>query len=114
MKIREIIEAYREGSSSTLTHEGKTYRVDDIIKLASNKPIVKFDLRKLQWMVTPSSADYERVQASDKRIPIIVIEYKKNRWVTLDGFHRTSKALLDGDKTIQARILTNEDFGALK
>lgn len=114
MKIRDLIESYREGSSSTLTHEGKIYRVDDIIRLARNKPVVKFDLRKLQWMVTPNSYDYDRVMASDKKIPIIVIEYKKNRWATLDGFHRTAKALLDGDTTIQARILTNEDLGKLK
>lgn len=94
-------------------------------------PIVQINLEKLlwhfampvwekdgtdDWNLTPqevinkeakTSTHQEKVQAADTSYPIIVTEYN-SRFVILDGVHRLTKAFMNGEKTINAKIIPSE------
>lgn len=113
MKLKDIVaEAYAEGETSTFSHEGNRYKVDDVIALANKKQTVDFNLSKLQWLET-EPADEQRIQRADATVPVIVVEYEPNKWATLDGFHRARKAIKAGDATIPAKIVTPNEVASL-
>lgn len=114
MKLSQLVsEEYSEGKGSTFTHQGKCFLVDDLLALAKSKSTIDFDLAKLQWM-TDQPSDADRVANANTNIPVIVIEYEPNKWVTLDGFHRVCKAIAGGSPTIAAKIVTERDLDTLK
>ena len=113
MKLFDLVEGYSEGSESTFTCPVGTYYVDDLIDLALSKPIVDFNLSQLQWMTT-EPAEEGRVNRADPSVPVIVNEYEPDKWATLDGFHRVRNAIQNGDATIPAKIITNNELLTLK
>lgn len=93
-------------------------------------PIVDFEIKKLiwnfdlplwgkdneSWNLTPwdvinkvpgSESQQERVMNADMRYPILVLK-KNGKWLIVDGVHRLVKAYIDGQKTISAKILTED------
>ena len=94
-------------------------------------PIVQINLEKLlwhfvmpvwekdgtdDWNLTPqevinkevkTSTHQDKVQAADTSYPIIVTEYN-SRLVILDGVHRLTKVFMNGEKTINAKIIPSE------
>lgn len=96
---------YKEGPESLFTHEGLVYRVDDLLKLTKNLPVQDFPLERLVWMVDESATNKARVKAADLKYPVIVTEYAKDKFVTLDGFHRVTKAAEAGQTEIKAILV---------
>lgn len=101
---------YSEGPESTLSHQGKTFLVDELIKKSRDLDVVDFDITKLQWEVKEDPVDpkEDRVEQADLAVPVLVTEYAPGKWVTMDGFHRLTKAFHKGDKTIKARIVSDK------
>ena len=103
----------------------------DAEKLGSlNIPLVDFEIGNLiwnfdlplwgkdgeSWNLTPrdvineisgSAGQRKRVESVDMTYPILVIE-KNGKWLIIDGVHRLVKAYLDGQKTILAKIITQD------
>ena len=48
-----------------------------------------------------------RVKDVDLSYPIMIY-YFKNKWIILDGVHRFTKAILDGNKTILVKKVSND------
>lgn len=118
MKLRDIFKkqrdtGYREGPYSTFTHQGETYLVDDLLQMCIGLPIITFPLTPLAWLYD-SKADPRRLSNADPRIPIIILEYEKNRWVTIDGFHRVNQALRNNERTIKAKVVDMALLSSLK
>ncbi len=68
------------------------------------------------WNLTPwdvinkvpgSASQRKRVENIDMTYPILVIE-RNNKWLIIDGVHRLVKAYLDDQKTILAKIITQD------
>lgn len=87
------------------THEGLVYRVDDLLKQTKGLPVKDFPLTKLVWMVDETSTNKERVKAADLKYPVLVTEYAPGKFVTLDGFHRVTKAVESGQSEIKAILV---------
>ena len=87
------MESYREGSSSTFTHNGAEYSIDKLyeqIEAAHLKPQT-FEVRDLEWVLQYDQPDPDRVKNADTSAPGIVA-YSDGKPVLVDGLHRLTKA----------------------
>lgn len=101
---------YQEDADSSFTHDGKTYLLNPILAKANKLPAVSLDLKELEWLVDDSvEEDNDRIEKADYQFPILVTRYK-NKWVTIDGWHRFLKARRDGLKTIQVKKIPTAWF----
>lgn len=57
--------------------------------------------------------DEARAHVARLEFPIIVTEYERGKWVTLDGFHRVMKALTHNQDLIDAKIITTAELNTL-
>lgn len=81
--------------------------------MTRNTPVVAFPLDRLFWMID-DEYDLTRAKGVDTSVPIIVTQIPSGEWVTLDGFHRTIKAIVwEKRKTIQAKIVTAQMLQSL-
>jgi hypothetical protein len=95
---------YREGKDSTFTHNEITAKVDDLIDLSSNYPILHLLVSDLEWVIQyADSIDYERVDNANIDIPIIVTN--DGNLTVLDGFHRLVKAKSQDKEIIKAILV---------
>lgn len=95
---------YLEGKSSTFTHDGKNYQVDEAIQLGAKSPIQKKKIEDLDWILKYDTPNQDRLNVADTKIPILVTNYK-GRLATIDGLHRLTKAKADGLKEIPTRYV---------
>lgn len=86
--------------------------MDDLLQLAAGKKVVKFKTKLLAWM-DDGKYDEARAHAARLEFPIIVNEYERGKWVTLDGFHRVMKALTHNQDLINAKIITTAELNTL-
>lgn len=100
---------YFEGENSTVSHEGKLYSVDALLKVAYSKKETETLLKDLIWVLAYSQPDEERVQKADISFPVIVLD-EGSRMVVLDGLHRLTKAYRLGRTKIKSFILKPEDL----
>lgn len=101
---------YKEGASSTYTHNGHTGTVDSLIEQAKDKAITYMKVNKLKWILQHADlsdpADDVRINQADLSIPIIVcFSIKYGKHVVLDGAHRLAKAVKLGYVEIPAHII---------
>ncbi len=110
---RALDEVYNEGNSSTIAHEGKVYRVDDLLKLCSDKRAVKIPLHRVAWILKFDPPHKARVESANLRTPIIVL-HDGSRYVTLDGLHRIARALAHRIYTLPAKVLSQAELDSVK
>lgn len=96
--------AYKEGPSSTVSHLGKTYLVDDLISKSLSSPVVRIPVKDLEWVFAYDTPRPERVLKADPSVPIIVTK-AQGRLVAIDGLHRLKKAQELGHTDIAARVI---------
>jgi ParB-like nuclease domain len=96
--------SYLEGPSSTVTHLGKTYLVDDLIQRSLSSPVVRLPVKDLAWVFSYDTPRPERVLEADPSTPILVTK-AQGRLVVIDGLHRLKKAQSLGHTDIAARVL---------
>ena len=92
------------------SNESARYTVDELIAYAKGKATVDIDLSELEWQ-------YPHARISKVRLakividgfPIIVTRRADGSLATLDGFHRTYKAIKEGRKTIKGVVITEQD-----
>jgi hypothetical protein len=105
----DIYKPYREGPSSTFTHNQKRYGLDDAIEAAENKPVVQVPVKDLVWIFKYSRPSANRTRQADPRVPVLVTKWG-DRDVVIDGLHRLSRAQEIGLDTIPVRRLSEEDL----
>lgn len=108
------MKSYREGKNDTATHDGKQYNINKIFEIAEKKHhLISITVNQLTWMVDETDLNYpgfvERVRKANTAFPIIVTKWK-DKWVTLDGFHRVCKAVFSGDLTIEAKVIEEDEL----
>lgn len=101
---------YKEGPDSTFTHDGKIYRVDDLLSITEDIKSTKMDVGELDWILEETKIDPKRVGSADLSVPIIVVDTKDWGWVVLDGVHRLSLAKHLDNKTIKVKVIKEKDL----
>lgn len=127
-KCVPAMEVYQEEESSSFVHNGVSYPLNPIFKIAATKPTVQFDLEQVRWLADHvREVNRERRDNADLTAPIIVVEAETGhgrQWVIVDGMHRVKKkfrdALLqqkiDNDHqtqvlTLPAKVITEAELG---
>lgn len=103
---------YQEGKSSTFTHLGVTYSVDDLIAISRATTPTDKPVRLFTWIFEHSLPDQARVDSIADRQPIIVTLWE-DKWVVLDGLHRLKRALDNDRKFISVRTVTEKEIERL-
>lgn len=99
---------YTEGDESTVTHNQHVFKVDDLILLCNNKIEESIDIHLVSWILPHTSTDPVRVNKSNIKYPLIVLEENGILYL-LDGAHRLTKMVNKNLNNVQVFILTNED-----
>lgn len=95
---------------SHYVNNGKSYNVEDIIKLAEdllefNLPLIELDISVQPWKLTNIAGfvyHAKRILEADyKTYPVIL----DPTGYICDGWHRVAHAILNGETTIRAKIL---------
>ena len=111
MRFKQFLESYTEGPSSTVTHDGRQYKLDCIFKLADTIVVESFPVDRLKWMLDGSwsKKDEKRVELIDLSAPIIVTPWN-GLYVIIDGLHRVHEAVKLGIEHLPAKIIFQHDL----
>ncbi len=104
---------YQEKSSSTVTHHGKQYRLNTLLRLAHKRLNRALSIDKLDWILDHSTPDPERVEAADLKVPILVFydeTIDNGRWVVIDGLHRLARACREDRKMLDTKFVVQADL----
>lgn len=99
---------YHEGLDSTVTHNGKQYRLNTLFDLVNDQRVVNVEVPKLSWVLQYTDLDPDRVARADTNVPVLVYNDTEYGPTVIDGAHRLSMATKLGIKTLPAYILTDE------
>lgn len=102
-----LCELYQEEKDSSFTHDGKEYNLNKILRATEDSEIDTKDVDDLKWLLDDELADKDRVARADLSVPILITRWK-DKWVTVDGFHRLTKAVKQGKKTLKVKIVTQK------
>jgi DNA ligase D-like protein (predicted 3'-phosphoesterase) len=112
-------------AGQTYTTGSSEYSVDMLIELASVNKIEKIPVIDLKWNLKESvwgknyspldvienpkkySKDMKHIRESDLKHPILIYNGE-----IVDGYHRLSKAVIEGKKTINVRRITDKQLSA--
>lgn len=118
--VEQATEPYTEEEGSTFESNGNFYDMNTILDLSRDiEDIEEFDVSTLEWVLDYDKARLddlktaeERVDSADTSVPILIYldqtQPENEEWVVVDGIHRLAKAIINNDKTIPAKILTDE------
>jgi hypothetical protein len=97
---------YEEEGS--FTHDGKRYSLQEAFQSARVKPTKQVPVDDLKWVLAYDRPDPARLAAADLTTPVLVAPDRQGRPTVIDGLHRLTKAVQEGQKTIPAKILPLE------
>lgn len=105
---------YKEGDDSIAQSEGKSYRVDDLIALTEKLKPESIPVRRLSWIMLYTEVDRDRINQANLKVPVIVVQDEKKRYVTLDGAHRLAKAMELGATSLPCYLLKAKDLAGIE
>lgn len=107
--------SYQEGNESFICFMARRILVDDLIRLAHEKPGSKMNPLYLQrhTLGTVYRFDQARVDAADPSIPVILYNDAEKGLMMLDGLHRTIKACQHKLAKIPVKILEQDDLRSI-
>lgn len=103
-------EKFKDGSPFYIKFD-----VEDLISKTAHLPIQNIPISDIHYNFAGRQEDpnktKDRVQKSDLKYPIIVVKNEHGKiFSVLDGTHRLQKAIEQGDKKINAKIVDKEDL----
>lgn len=101
----KLYELYQEGKSSTVTHDGKKYNIDNLLRKAKDVEVENFNVDDLKWIIKDTKIDEDRVKKANTRYPILVTRWK-NKIVVLDGLHRLAKSIKHKKEKIKGKMIS--------
>jgi len=104
---------YKEGPSSTFTHNKVRYSVDSAIERSKDIPTKKVAVSKLKWLMKYAKPNENRKRKADTSVPVLLAHHGE-KLVVVDGLHRLAKAIEDGEKYLPTKLLTDDDLKAIK
>ena len=98
---------------STFIHNDVEYNLNKLLELVENVKSEKTEVKLLEWVLEYSDIDKKRVKEADINIPIIITN-SNNKLVVLDGAHRLSKAIEEGNEYILTKFVDEEKLKRCK
>lgn len=109
-----MLQQYREGPQSTVTHMGSEILVDKLLELAQTQEYPRMvKISDLVWVLHETEVEEDRVGKADTRFPLIVLEERSGRLVVLDGVHRLTKLSRHHSQFARCFIVTEAELGML-
>ena len=102
MRLNEI--TYQEEPGSTFHHDGRLYDLNRVLALVADRPVQRFAVRDLAWVLDHDTPDSERVSRADLTAPLLVAAWR-NSLVVVDGLHRLARAVQDGVHGLPGRLV---------
>ena len=108
-----LFEIYQEEPNSTFVHDGKTYNINKVFKLANHIKSELYQVSDLTWLLaydTVEPSSYDHINTS---IPVLITKWfdpSINAWrhVVIDGIHRLKKAQVNRSSHILGKMITSE------
>lgn len=102
---------YQEEEDSTASSEGHEYQLNKLFELTQSRHPVLLPTNDLKWILKYTQVDKKRVEKADISAPLLVYKSdKENKFVTLDGAHRLTKAVQDGLEEVPVLVLSKSDL----
>lgn len=106
----KLFDDNHDGINGCFTVGDKSYLVKDLIEISKDLPVFDIplagiDLSRMPWTINDIKDfchHYKRVSEADSKYPIIL----DSTGYICDGWHRLTKAILNGDSHIKAVRLT--------
>jgi len=95
-------------AESTFTHEGNLFNQTAMYGETNALPEHEFKVADLKWILQYADTDPERLLKADTLAPILVTKDTKGRLVTIDGFHRLTKAVAEGLLTLPGKLIPHD------
>lgn len=110
MRFSEI---YQEEPSSNFVHDGKTYDINKLFKLADHLKVDLYRVSDLTWILNfdvPEPSTYDAVNIN---FPVLITRWydesvKAWRHVVIDGLHRLNKARVNKVSHIPGKMIPAE------
>ncbi len=94
---------YQESNSSTLTHDGKRYDLNTILKCVDKNNITKVAVSDIIWILPYTTVDPKRLEKVDLKAPLLLTLSKENKVAVIDGAHRLTKAVNENVSSLPAK-----------
>lgn len=101
---------YQEGHGSTFSVDGRTFRLNEILKRAHDLPVVKTAVKDLLWhmeYVKTSKSDIVRVNNADLTAPLLLTKHY-DKIMIIDGMHRLQKAVIKQVHELPSKYISEE------
>ena len=109
-----MLQQYREGPTSTVTHMGSLFAVDDLIGFTQTQQYPRMiKVSDLVWVLHETEVEEKRVVKANTRFPLIVLEERSGRLVVLDGVHRLVKLTRQHSQFVRCFIIKEAELEAL-
>lgn len=110
-----MLQQYREGPQSTVTHMGSEILVDKLLELAQTQEYPRMvKISDLVWVLHETEVEEDRVVKADTRFPLIVLKECSGRLVVLDGVHRLTKLTRQHSQFARCFIVTETDLEVMR
>lgn len=100
---------YQESPTSTFTHDGKDYNLNQVLQAVSGRPVDDHSVEELKWVLDHTDTHPARINAADTNTPVLVTNWNGKKTV-VDGAHRLAKAIEEGRTSIPGRMVGDEDL----
>ena len=104
---------YFDSEEDTVTHNGEIYSMKKIFDIVKYKTIYNVPIKKLDWILPFTTVSEDRVVTANLDTPLI-ITMSDDKWVTIDGAHRLTKAVRESVKKIRGRVISKEELDSCK
>lgn len=111
-KSRDV---YQESEDSIFSTNGKEYSVNKLLHLTHNRKAQDFQVNDLKWNLEDgTNRNPSRVEQADLKFPILVTKDEDDWLLVVNGAHRLTKAIREGNTTIQGKWIEPQEMqGAL-
>lgn len=116
MKYLKLFEELYQEENSYFTHDGNKYDINQVFNIIQDMEIQSknVNIDKLDWVISHTDIDKNRVSKADINVPIIITKMKDGKLVILDGIHRLVKSKNDNKKSILSIEIPEEELEKCK
>ena len=113
-KLPERVKTAAYTEHGSFTHDGVRYSMPKALSRSHKKKTRSFRVSDLSWVLKYDTPSPARVRKADLSAPILVARDKKGRLTAVDGLHRLSKAVQEGNSALPGKYLSQADLRMIK
>lgn len=112
-----LFEIYQEEADSTFVHDGRTYNINQLFKMADHLKTDLYRVSDMTWILNfdqPEPDDYEEVNIEFPILITMWFDESVGAWrhAVIDGLHRLNKARVSKVSHIPGKMIPKEMLDA--